>query len=309
MKIIHVDKNNSLLIDHLEKQGHKNIIAYKKPKNEILKIIHTFDGLVIRSRFIIDKAFLLKSKKLKFIARVGSGVENIDIKFAKSQKIKIISAPEGNCNAVGEHALGMLLSLLNNINIAEKSILKGKWQRKKFIGIELQSKVIGIIGFGNTGKSFAEKLKGLNTKIIYYDIKKIRSNNLYEQVELSELTERSNIISLHIPQNKLTTKMINKAFINKMKNPFWIINTSRGKIIETKDLIWGIENKKILGAALDVLEYEASSFEKLFNKKNKELDYLINSDKVILTPHIAGLSNESEIKLAKIVSDKIKNIK
>ena len=308
MKIIHVDKNNPLLINNLEKQGHENIIAYKKTKSEILKIIHKYDGLIIRSRFTIDKPFLIKSKKLKFIARVGSGTENIDIDFAKSLKIKIISAPKGNSNAVGEHALGMLLSLINNINIAEKSISNGKWQRKVFKGTELKSKVIGIIGFGNTGKSFAEKLKGFNSEIIYYDIKKIKSNDLFKQVELSELTKRSNIVSLHIPQTKFTIKMINKSFIKKMKKQFWIINTSRGKIIETKDLVWGLKNKKILGAALDVLEYEASSFEKLFIKKNKELDYLINSDKVILTPHIAGLSEESEKKLAKIISNKIKQI-
>ena len=308
MKIIHVDKNNPLLINNLEKQGHENIIAYKKTKSEILKIIHNYDGLIIRSRFTIDKPFLIKSKKLKFIARVGSGTENIDIDFAKSLKIKIISAPKGNSNAVGEHALGMLLSLLNNINIAEKSISNGKWQRKVFKGTELKSKVIGIIGFGNTGKSFAEKLKGFNSEIIYYDIKKIKSNDLFKQVELTELTKRSNIVSLHIPQTKSTIKMINKSFIKKMKKQFWIINTSRGKIIETKDLVWGLKNKKILGAALDVLEYEASSFEKLFIKKNKELDYLINSDKVILTPHIAGLSEESEKKLAKIISNKIKQI-
>ena len=308
MKIIHVDKNNPLLINNLEKQGHENIIAYKKTKSEILKIIHNYDGLIIRSRFTIDKPFLIKSKKLKFIARVGSGTENIDIDFAKSLKIKIISAPKGNSNAVGEHALGMLLSLLNNINIAEKSISNGKWRRKVFKGSELQSKVIGIIGFGNTGKSFAEKLKGFNSEIIYCDIKKIKSNDLFKQVELSELTKRSNIVSLHIPQTKSTIKMINKSFIKKMKKQFWIINTSRGKIIETKDLVWGLKNKKILGAALDVLEYEASSFEKLFIKKNKELDYLINSDKVILTPHIAGLSEESEKKLAKIISNKIKQI-
>ena len=308
MKIIHVDKNNPLLINNLKKQGHENIIAYKKTKSEILKIIHNYDGLIIRSRFTIDKPFLIKSKKLKFIARVGSGTENIDIGFAKSLKIKIISAPKGNSNAVGEHALGMLLSLLNNINIAEKSISNGKWRRKVFKGSELQSKVIGIIGFGNTGKSFAEKLKGFNSEIIYYDIKKIKSNDLFKQVELSELTKRSNIVSLHIPQTKSTIKMINKSFIKKMKKQFWIINTSRGKIIETKDLVWGLKNKKILGAALDVLEYETSSFEKLFIKKNKELDYLINSDKVILTPHIAGLSEESEKKLAKIISNKIKQI-
>ena len=308
MKIIHVDKNNPLLINNLEKQGHENIIAYKKTKSEILKIIHNYDGLIIRSRFTIDKPFLIKSKKLKFIARVGSGTENIDIDFAKSLKIKIISAPKGNSNAVGEHALGMLLSLINNINIAEKSIFNGKWQRKVFKGTELKSKVIGIIGFGNTGKSFAEKLKGFNSEIIYYDIKKIKSNDLFKQVELSELTKRSNIVSLHIPQTKFTIKMINKSFIKKMKKQFWIINTSRGKIIETKDLVWGLKNKKILGAALDVLEYETSSFEKLFIKKNKELDYLINSDKVILTPHIAGLSEESEKKLAKIISNKIKQI-
>jgi len=308
MKIIHVDKNNSLLINNLEKHGHENIIAYKKTKSEILKIIHNYDGLIIRSRFTIDKSFLIKSKKLKFIARVGSGTENIDVDFAKSLKIKIISAPKGNSNAVGEHALGMLLSLINNINIAEKSISNGKWQRKVFKGTELKSKVIGIIGFGNTGKSFAEKLKGFNSEIIYYDIKKIKSNDLFKQVELSELTKRSNIVSLHIPETKSTIKMINKSFIKKMKKQFWIINTSRGKIIETKDLVWGLKNKKILGAALDVLEYETSSFEKLFIKKNKELDYLINSDKVILTPHIAGLSEESEKKLAKIISNKIKQI-
>ena len=308
MKILHIDENHPLLLKTLNKLGHENTIAYNISKKEILYASKDYDGIVIRSRFKIDKEFIDKSKKLKFIARVGSGIENIDQEYARTKKIKIISAPKGNSNSVGEHAIGMLLALLNKLRLAHQSIQKGHWHREEHRGDELEGKVVGIIGYGNTGKSFAKKLIGFDVKVIFYDIKKTGNDMFAQQVSITELQKRSHVVSLHIPETNLTTNMFNKSFISKMKNPFWLINTARGKALVVKDLIWGLENKKILGAALDVLEYETKSFEKLFFKKEDSLNYLLKSDKILLSPHVAGWSFESHKKLAKIIVDKISKL-
>ena len=306
--IIHVDENHPTLIEGLKKLGYKNDKYYNSDLKTILDRIKDYNGLVIRSRFKIDKTFIDKAKNLDFIARVGSGTENINVNYAISKNISIINAPEGNRDAVGEHALGMLLSLTNNLFSANESIKKGIWKREKFRGHEINGKTIGIIGYGNMGKSFADKLKGFNCNVICYDIKKNLCDINSKQVSLNELQNKSQIISLHLPLYVSTKKMINKNFINQMKNPFWLINTARGNVIETDDVVEALKSKKIIGVALDVLEYESSSFESIFKKNNESLDYLIKAKNVILSPHIAGWTYESHKKLAKIILNKLTKI-
>ena len=306
--IIHIDENHPILIEGLRKLGYKNDKYYNSDLKTILDRIKDYNGLVIRSRFKIDKTFIDKAKNLDFIARVGSGTENINVKYAISKNISIINAPEGNRDAVGEHALGMLLSLTNNLLPANESIKQGVWEREKFRGYEINGKTVGIIGYGNMGKSFANKLKGFNCNVICYDIKKNLGDLNSRQVSLNELKNKSEIISLHIPLSVSTKKMINKDFISQIKNPFWLINTARGNIIETDDVVEALKSKKILGAALDVLEYESSSFESIFKKNIESLNYLIKAKNVILSPHIAGWSYESHKKLAKIILNKLTNL-
>ena len=306
MKIIHVDKNHPILIKLLSKFGYENFKYYNSTKIEIEKIIENYDGIIIRSRFKIDKSFIKKAKRLKFIARVGSGKENIDVDYAKRNNIKIFTAPEGNSNAVGEHALGLLLSLINKIIPSNQSVKQFKWLREKYRGYELENKIIGIIGYGHTGKSFAKKLSGFNNiKVLFYDIKEIKTDEYAEKSSLEKIFKNADIISFHVDENDLSIKMFNKSFIKKMRKPFWIINTSRGKVVSLEDLKWGIEKNIIFGAGLDVIELEDYSFEKVTFEKNEILNFFLKSEKVIITPHIAGWTYESHHKLAKTIVDKI----
>ena len=310
MNIIHLDNNDPLLVDQLKSLGHNNIIDVKSSKTEIEKTIHFYDGIVIRSRFKIDKSFIDKATNLKFIARVGAGLESIDVDFAKKKGIHLISAPEGNRNAVGEHTLGMLLALLNKIRLADLSVRSGNWLRETNRGVELDGKIVGIIGYGNMGKAFAKKLKGFNVQVLCYDIKDNLGDENAKQVTLQELQNNINILSLHTPETKDTIGMINSQFISNFSNPFWLLNTARGSSIVTKDLVKALRNNKVLGAGLDVLEYENSSFESLFTAGHQpdSMEYLIKSDKVLLSPHIAGWTIESQKKLAQVIVDKIKTI-
>ena len=306
MKIIHVDKNHPILIKLLSKFGYENFKYYNSTKIEIEKIIENYDGIIIRSRFKIDKSFIKKAKRLKFIARVGSGKENIDVDYAKRNNIKIFTSPEGNSNAVGEHALGLLLSLINKIIPSNQSIKQFKWLREKYRGYELENKIIGIIGYGHTGKSFAKKLSSFNNiKVLFYDIKKIKTDEYAEKSSLEKIYKNADIISFHVDENDLSIKMFNKSFIKKMRKPFWIINTSRGKVVSLEDLKWGIEKNIIFGAGLDVIELEDYSFEKVTFEKNEILNFFLKSEKVIITPHIAGWTYESHHKLAKTIVNKI----
>ncbi len=308
-KVLHIDKNHHLLLKGLESLGYKNVLAYDTPLSILLPKLKEYFGVVIRSRFPINKKFIDKASNLKFIARVGSGLENIDVRYATKKNINLLSAPEGNRNAVGEHALGMLLCLMNKIRLGHESIKEGVWNREEHRGWELEGRTVGIIGYGNTGQSFAKKLKGFNNlKIIFYDIKQNLGDDFAQQVSLEVLKENAQILSLHIPESKETSGMINEKFINQMKNPFWLINTARGKAVNTDDLVIGIKSGKILGAGLDVLEYESSSFYSIFNdnKKNSSLTFLKNSKRVILTPHVGGWTLESHKKLSETILDKIR---
>lgn len=310
MKVLHVDINHPLIIEQFADRGFQNEEDYTSSKAEIETKIHEYDGLIIRSRFTIDANFLDKAKNLKFIGRLGAGLENIDTKYAKSLGIFLAAAPEGNRNAVGEHALGMVLSLFNKMNKADNEVRSGKWDREGNRGIELEGKVVGIIGYGNMGKAFAKKLKGFDVEeVICYDIQGGVEDDNARQVGIMEFQNRADVVSLHVPQTELTVGMINAEFLEKFQNPIWIINTARGKCIITADLVEAIKSGKVLGAGLDVLEYEKASFENMFTDDNlpDAFQYLVNSDQVILSPHVAGWTVESKIKLAQTVVDKINN--
>ena len=308
MKILHLDTTHPFLGKELEKIGFTNYYDFKTIKSDLK--ISDFFGIIIRSRISIDKNFIDKCKNLKFIARIGSGIENIDVDYAKQKGIQIISTPEGNSNAVGEHALGMLLSILNNINSSNTEVKKGIWNRESNRGIELKNKTVGLIGYGNTGKSFAKKLIGFDVNTIYYDIKKIEKDNYANPVSLNYLKDNSDIISLHVSMTEESIGLINKNFIESCAKPFWLINTSRGSCIIINDLVKGLKDGKVLGAGLDVIAFEKKSFEKLTVNENDQsnLNCLNSSNNVILTPHIAGWTQESKIGLVKIALEKIKKL-
>ena len=309
MKILHLDTNHPILIEQLNNLGFTNDEDYTSSKAEIVAKIHLYDGIIIRSRFSIDASFLEKGKNLKFIGRVGAGLENIDCNYAKNNEITLIAAPEGNKNAVGEHTLGMLLSLFNKLNKANGEVKKGQWLREENRGVELDGKTIGLIGYGNMGKSFAKKLRGFDVEVLCYDLKAAVSDDCCKQVSLRELQQNVDVLSLHTPQTELTKNMVNTSFIESFKKNFWLLNTARGTSVVTKDLVIALKSGKILGAGLDVLEYEKTSFENLFttDKIPTAFQYLINSNKVLLSPHVAGWTFESEEKLAQTIVDKIKS--
>ena len=308
MKILHLDTNHPLLINQLNTFAFKNDEDYSSSKEQIARKIHLYDGFIIRSRFSIDQQFLDKATNLKFIGRVGAGLENIDCAYAESKGIELIAAPEGNRNAVGEHCLGMLLSLFNKLNKADREVREGKWLREENRGLELDGKTIGLIGYGNMGKSFAKKLKGFDVRVLCYDIKPNVSDKNCTQVSLKELQEQAEILSLHTPQTALTKNIINADFIQQFTNNFWLLNTARGTSVNTEDLVAALKSGKITGAGLDVLEYEKASFENLFTAENmpSAFQYLINAENVLLSPHIAGWTVESKEKLAQTIVDKIK---
>jgi D-3-phosphoglycerate dehydrogenase len=307
IKILHLDSNHPLLWNQLEEAGFQNEADFSSTKEAIEAKIHNYNGIVIRSRFKIDKVFLDKASNLQFIARVGAGLESIDCEYAIAKGVHLIAAPEGNRNAVGEHALGMLLSLMNKLNRADRLVREGKWIREGNRGYELEGKTIGIIGYGNMGKSFAKKLLGFDVTVLCYDIQDNVGDENAQQVSLLELQNRADVLSLHIPWTPETDKMVNANFIAGFAKPFWFINTSRGKNVVTADLVEALQSGKVLGAGLDVLEYEKLSFENLFidTEKPAAFDYLLQAENVLLTPHIAGWTYESHEKLAQTIVNKI----
>lgn len=310
IKILHLDSNHPLLWQQLEEAGFNNEQDFTSTKEEVEAKIQNYHGIIIRSRFKIDRAFIDKATNLRFIARVGAGLESIDCEYAIAKGVHLIAAPEGNKNAVGEHALGMLLSLMNKLNRADRLVREGKWIREGNRGYEIEHKTIGIIGYGNMGKSFAKKLQGFDVEVLCYDIQENVGDQNATQVSLKVIQEKADVLSLHIPWTPETDKMINAEFINSFTKPIWFINTSRGKNVVTADLVDALKTGKILGAALDVLEYEKLSFENLFidTEKQAAFNYLLEAENVLLTPHIAGWTYESHEKLAQTIVDKIKAI-
>jgi D-3-phosphoglycerate dehydrogenase len=306
IKILHIDSNHPLLWEQLQQAGFHNEADFTSSKQDIEAKIENYHGIVIRSRFKIDASFIDKATNLQFIARVGAGLESIDCDYAVAKGIRLIAAPEGNANAVGEHALGMLLSLFNQLNKANSEVKSGHWNREANRGLELEGKTIGIIGYGNMGKSFAKKLSGFDATVLCYDILANVGDANATQVSLATLQEQADVISLHTPWTPETDKLIDADFIAKFKKPFWFINTARGNSVVTEDLVNALKAEKILGAGLDVLEYEKLSFETLFEGvKPQAFEYLLQANNVLLTPHIAGWTIESHQKLAQTIVDKI----
>ncbi len=311
MKILQLDKNHPLISEQLSEKGFIIEEDHTSSYDEVLQKIKKFEGIIIRSRIPLDTNFLEKASHLKFIARVGAGLENIDVEKAKQLNISIISSPEGNRDSVAEHVLGMLLILTNRLFIASEEVKNGIWKREENRGDELLGKTFGIIGYGNMGKATAKRLSGFGVKVIFHDILPNLSDEFATQVSLDELKNEADILSLHIPLTEKTHYLIDEKFISEMKKEFYFINTARGKNVKTKYLVEAIKSGKIKGAALDVLEYEKSSFENLdastsFNAQDKaDLQFLLNSEKVIVTPHIGGWTVQSKEKLAQIIVDKI----
>jgi D-3-phosphoglycerate dehydrogenase len=308
-KILFIDSNHPRLHEMLLEKGFACDLFYNKPAEELKKLIPKYDGIVIRSKFKITREIIESAPKLKCIARAGAGMENIDIDAAKEKNIICVNSPEGNRDAVAEHAIGMLLMLFNNLKKADAEVKAGKWLREENRGIELGEKTIGIIGFGNTGKAFAKRLRGFNVDMLVFDKYKRGIGGPYLTAStLDEIFEKADVLSLHVPLTEETTYLVNDAFINKFKKNIYIINAARGKCLNTADLVKNLKSGKVLGACLDVLEYEDTSFEEL-NSKSKKLNptlkYLYNSDKVILSPHIAGWTHESNIKIAEVLAKKI----
>ena len=310
MKVLHVDENHPALVEGLKKLGFQNDLAYKDNLTSILAKIDQYEGLIIRSRFPVNEAFLLNAKKLKFIGRIGAGLENIDIDALKKHNIHLVNSPEGNRNAVGEHTLGMLLNLFNKLLPAHQSVQSGKWEREQHRGVELSGKTIGIIGYGNMGKSFSKKLSGFEVNVLCHDLLPNVGDENAQQLALEDLQEKCQVISLHTPETPLTQNIIDAAFIDKMKNPFWLLNTARGSAVASEALVEGLKTGKILGAGLDVLAYESKSFSTVF--KNDQLPnalaYLVAAKNVILSPHVAGWTVESHLLLATTIVEKIKKI-
>ncbi|KPM32330.1 Phosphoglycerate dehydrogenase [Croceitalea dokdonensis DOKDO 023] len=308
MKILHLDANHPLLMQEFAKLGFINHEDYQSSKEEVEAKIADYEGIIIRSRFTIDRDFLDKAINLKFIGRVGAGLENIDVRYAQENGVFLAAAPEGNRNAVGEHTLGMLLSLFNKLNKGHQEIRKGIWDREGNRGEELDGKTVGIIGYGNMGKAFAKKLRGFDVEVICYDILGGVGDDNARQVGILELQQKSDVISLHVPQTQMTIGMVNTEFIHAFQKPFWLLNTARGKCVVTKDLVGALKSEKILGAGLDVLEYEKKSFDfgDFFSHKPKPFKYLRKAKNVILCPHVAGWTKESHQKLAQTIVDKVK---
>ena len=304
MKILLLDKNHPLISEQLLE---KNFILeedFISSYEQVLEKIDKYEGVIIRSRIPLDARLLEKGKNLKFIARVGAGMENIDVSKAQELGIKLINSPEGNRDAVAEHCLGMLLVLMNRLFISANEVKNNVWLREENRGEEIKGKIFGLVGYGNMGKALAKRLLGFGCEVIFYDIKPNLSDGFAKQVSLEELQANADILSLHIPLNDKTHYIIDEKFISEMKKNFYFINTSRGKNVKTSALIEGIKSGKVKGACLDVLEYEKSSLENL-ELENDDSQYLLNSEKVIVTPHIAGWTHQSKIKLAQTIVDKI----
>ena len=309
-KVLHLDSNHPVLWEGLEALGYQNEADYTSSYDEIIPRIGDYEGLIIRSRIPVDRRLIEKAAKLQFIGRVGAGLENIDLNAAAKAHIRVIAAPEGNRNAVAEHAIGMLLNLLNRLQIADAEVRQGIWKREANRGIELSALTVGIIGYGHMGKQLAKRLSGFGCAVICYDILPELGDEFAAQVPLDTLYQQADVISLHTPQTAETTHLINAEFIANMQKPFWLINTARGCAVDTQALLNGLASEKIRGAALDVLEFENQAFTSLFSQTSQHqvLEELLKQPNVLLSPHIAGWTHQSYYLLAKTVLEKITSL-
>lgn len=310
-KVAFLDTVHPVLEDGLSALGWECLDWTTKSSEEILnQPKNGINGFIIRSRIPVDQPFLALWPDLEFIGRSGAGMENIDVEYCLHRSLALFNAPEGNRNAVAEHALGMLLSLFNKLNKGDAEVRSGMWNREENRGVELDGKKVGLIGFGNNGSAFARKLRGFDVEIFAYDKYKTGFGDQFvNEVSLDVVLAESDVISFHIPQNEETIFWMNDEFVAAVTKPFYLINLSRGKIVKTSSLVNGIKSGKILGACLDVLEYEKSSFEKIFSSTKdipQDFKFLVESEKVILSPHVGGWTVESYYKLSEVLLTKIK---
>lgn len=307
MRVLLIDKVHPCVSERFVEKGWTCDWMCEESREEILEVIHQYDGLVLRSRIQIDKDFLQHATRLKFIGRPGAGLENIDLDYCDKNGIKVFRSPEGNRDAVAEHAIGMLLMLLNHLKRVDAEVRQGIWIREENRGHELKGKTVGIIGYGYMGKAFAQRLRGFEVNVLAHDkYLKGFQDEFVKEVSLESLMEQSDIISLHLPQTPETVGYIDQIFISKVSKPFYLINTARGKSVRTSDLLVGIEEGKVLGACLDVLEFESFSFEQAAIK-DPVFEKLVVSEKVLLSPHIAGWTHEAKLKLGSYLAEKIIN--
>lgn len=306
-KVYFIDSVHHILEERLTKFGFTCIDATQVPSEEILHYVKDAFGLVIRSKFTINQEKISQILDLQFVARSGSGLENIDVTYCESKGIQLFNSPEGNRNAVAEHALGSLLALLNKIPKANTEIRAGIWDRESNRGEELDGKTVGIIGFGNNGAAFAKKLQGFDVKVMAYDrYKQGFGTHFVQECTLEAIQEQADVISFHVPQNTETIYFLNESFIQKCQKPFYLLNLSRGKIVKTAALVSALKSNQIKGACLDVLEYEKTSFESFFEAEHPEdFKYLLDSANVILSPHVGGWTTQSYFKLSNVLADKI----
>jgi D-3-phosphoglycerate dehydrogenase / 2-oxoglutarate reductase len=306
-KILFIDTAHPSLHQILEQMGFVCDHFPDYEKEDILRIAGEYTGFVVRSKISMNKQIMDVAGKLRFIARVGAGMENIDVEYARKKGISCLNAPEGNRDAVAEQAIGMLLALFNKLLVADKQVRQGIWLREENRGIELGGKTIGLIGYGNTGSAFAQKLSGFGVRVLAYDkYKSDFSNANVEEVDMDRIFAESDILSLHVPLTEETTYMVDLAYIKKFAKPIFLLNTSRGKVVSTNDLLAALKSGSVRGACLDVLEYEKSSFESLqLSQFPEPMKQLFALDNVVLSPHIAGWTHESNIKMAQVLVEKI----
>lgn len=308
MKVLFIDSVHPVLEERLTASGNFHCVdATAWDYERCCKEVKDAAGIVIRSRFTMNETFLKHAEKLQFIARSGAGMENIDEVYCASRNIELFNAPEGNRNAVGEQALGMLLSIYNRLHIANNQVRNGIWDREGNRGWELDGKTVGIIGFGNNGQAFAKKLRGFDVNVLVYDKYKDDYGSEYvTEATLDAVLRKSDVISFHIPQNEETTHFANEEFFDTLGKQMVLLNLSRGKIVKTRALLDAIKAGKVLGAGLDVNEFEKKSFEAFFDEdRSVELDELLGCEDVLLTPHIGGWTHESYFKLSDVLADKI----
>jgi len=306
-RILFLDSNHPVMIETLRANGFVCDEDYTSSKEDVMLKLHNYHGVVIRSRFKLDKVFLNAGSQLRCIGRAGAGMENIDVEYAVSKGITCVHAPEGNRVAVGEHALGMLLSLMNNFRKSDNETRSGIWKREENRGTELTGKTVGIIGYGNMGSAFAKVLAGFDVTVLASDKYKTGFSNTYvKESSLENIFDNADVVSVHVPLTNETHMMVNDAFLNAFRKPIWFINTSRGKVVQTSAVMNALESGKIKGAAIDVLEYESVSFENLDAAELPEpFQRLRKMDNVIITPHVAGWTFESHLKIGKVIAEKM----
>ncbi|PIQ24808.1 MAG: phosphoglycerate dehydrogenase [Bacteroidetes bacterium CG18_big_fil_WC_8_21_14_2_50_41_14] len=307
-KVLFIDTAHPELTRLLQEMGYECDYYPDYQRIDFLNILKKYVGIIIRSKIKIDREILEHALQLRFIARVGAGMENIDVEEAEKRKVICLNAPEGNRDAVAEQAVGMLLTLFNRLLIADPEVRKGVWLREENRGIELGGKTIAIVGYGNTGSAFTRKLMGFDVKVMAYDKYKTGFGDEYvQEASMDQIYQQADIVSFHVPLTSETTYLFDKKMIAHFQKPFFLINTSRGKVVKTADLMDAMEEGKVRGACLDVLEYEGLSFEAI--QQSPEFARLTAMKNVILTPHIAGWTNESNIKMAQILAAKVRELK